>query len=446
VPEQLIEEDFFDPMGMLVESHSQPLIDHRIIPSSDSAIAAINDVVASVISVDVDSRKLARKRRRRADDLAKLVYCIRMILSNLIVEVCAQGSEASVRISRSNRDKKASRYKPNWLTVTMTNAATELLEQPKNDLIVLNKGMHSLVVGEGIQSTLKSSEGLLLLAQGYSKDDFTHAPELEVIVLKSKEKGGRGFSGGRPKGKRIEYVDTDYTQKARNDMRAINGYLREADIEFKGIALPHKDRQLIRYFNEDFSRGGRLFKGRWQAHSKAERHLYAINGGRCVEVDFKACNLYLAYACAGLSLPECVEGDPYTFRGAGMSLKRDGIKTIMLAMLCADKPLTVFPSGTRKASGAGRSEKFKDIETLIVERHKAIAHLFYTGIGMRLQYKESEIIVATLLDLQNRGVVALPIHDCVVVAEEDQTVAKSVMLEAFLGVSGQHGEVVIDSL
>ena len=54
--------------------------------------------------------------------------------------------------------------------------------------------------------------------------------------------------------------------------------------------------------------------------------------------------------------------------------------------------------------------------------------------------------MATLLELQGKGIVALPIHDCVVVAERDQATAREVMLSAFLRLEGQEAIVEIEGL
>ncbi len=68
------------------------------------------------------------------------------------------------------------------------------------------------------------------------------------------------------------------------------------------------------------------------------------------------------------------------------------------------------------------------------------------GIGLELMHTESEILIKALLTLQSKGIVALPIHDCVVVSEDDQEVACKAMLDAFREVSGQNGKVDVKPL
>ena len=54
-------------------------------------------------------------------------------------------------------------------------------------------------------------------------------------------------------------------------------------------------------------------------------------------------------------------------------------------------------------------------------------------------FRESEILIDTLLALIDQGVVALPIHDALVVPSGKVSVAKRVMLDAFKGQTGVGG-------
>lgn len=47
--------------------------------------------------------------------------------------------------------------------------------------------------------------------------------------------------------------------------------------------------------------------------------------------------------------------------------------------------------------------------------YSQISHLFYQGEGMYFQFLESEILIQTLLRLKDKGILALPIHDCILV-------------------------------
>ena len=60
---------------------------------------------------------------------------------------------------------------------------------------------------------------------------------------------------------------------------------------------------------------------------------------------------------------------------------------------------------------------------------------------MQLFRKESDILVDVLLTLQQNDVVALPIHDAVLVADEDKETTITVMKEVFQKHTGITPEV-----
>jgi hypothetical protein len=67
----------------------------------------------------------------------------------------------------------------------------------------------------------------------------------------------------------------------------------------------------------------------------------------------------------------------------------------------------------------------------IKKLHPAIAPLLGKGLGHLVQWHESQILVNVLLRLITKGIVALPVHDCVVVPESAAEEAWHVMLETY---------------
>lgn len=63
---------------------------------------------------------------------------------------------------------------------------------------------------------------------------------------------------------------------------------------------------------------------------------------------------------------------------------------------------------------------------------------------MHLQYQESQVLSALLMKLMNEDIVALPIHDAVIVPAAYEEDAKEVMLQVFKEVTGVEGLVSID--
>ena len=80
--------------------------------------------------------------------------------------------------------------------------------------------------------------------------------------------------------------------------------------------------------------------------------------------------------------------------------------------------------------------KPKDAVRLIEEYHTGIAHLFKAGRIGEIQYLESETLITALEMLRVDGVVALPIHDAILIPASSLEVGKRAMDNAALKVLG----------
>ena len=66
--------------------------------------------------------------------------------------------------------------------------------------------------------------------------------------------------------------------------------------------------------------------------------------------------------------------------------------------------------------------------TVYSENFRLLSH---EGIGMQLFRKESNILVDVLETLRSEGIVALPVHDAVVVRDDNADKAEAVMKQVF---------------
>ena len=164
------------------------------------------------------------------------------------------------------------------------------------------------------------------------------------------------------------------------------------------------------------------------------RKCIRIKGEPIVTLDYSQMNPRLLYAKADLTPPE---GDLYAI--PGWSHWRAGLKKVFSTMLNVDKPLARFPLETKELFH--NKAKIKDIVNAIVEFHRPVSHYFFTHVGLELMFRESQILVDILLKLQEMDIVALPIHDAVVVAQSDADKAHTVMVETFERHTGIAGKV-----
>lgn len=124
-----------------------------------------------------------------------------------------------------------------------------------------------------------------------------------------------------------------------------------------------------------------------------------------------------------------------------MEKYRAGVKKVMSSMLFVEKPLTRLPQGTRDLFP--RKMRVQHVTEAIMAAHPDIAGEFFTGIGHRCQFRESQILVEVLRILNASNITALPIHDAILVPASASTLAQRVMLYTFKRLTGIDGEVSI---
>ena len=87
---------------------------------------------------------------------------------------------------------------------------------------------------------------------------------------------------------------------------------------------------------------------------------------------------------------------------------RDIVKQAFNAMIQANGSLNQKP---RDINLDGLEMNWKDLRQRILNNHKPIQHLFFSGIGNRLQFEDSCIAESVMLWFQKRDAPALPVHD-----------------------------------
>ena len=208
--------------------------------------------------------------------------------------------------------------------------------------------------------------------------------------------------------------------------------------------LPQVDpaqRRLRRIFNNsDFAQGGRLYGGFWQAMSSDERQEHIlIEDDWCVELDYGQMSLAILYGIAGKPPPE---GDLYDLSAEGIPTDyRKGIKKVIQALINSSKVPTKMPKGVRKLIPSRYN--IKDILEAVARKHPAIYPQMTSGIGMQLFRKESDILVEVLEALRSEGIIALPVHDAVIVMEEHKQTTIMIMKKAFRDHTGITPQVTL---
>jgi hypothetical protein len=232
----------------------------------------------------------------------------------------------------------------------------------------------------------------------------------------------------------VDYVDNDETRQVRFNLSAINEALAATDLVYRGkivrtgevLAVDqkrivvHKTLRRI-YNNSSFLLGGRFYGPWWQNIGSVERGNIAINGRRAIERDYSQLHPRLLYAMAGKAL----QGDAYEIAG----LERPLVKRAMNTLINADNELAAIRSIAQSIGGHGAYMKARSLIALIRHRHGDIGQSFGSGAGLVLMNIDADMAESVMLNLIERGIASLPVHDSFIVEERHAGALEEIMAE-----------------
>ncbi|MFK4647363.1 hypothetical protein ABIF96_005937 [Bradyrhizobium ottawaense] len=399
------------------------MFDPQLRAKSAELQAAVRRLADTLLAHEAASG--SRKRARKEADAAKFSLAVEALACNLIL-LKATGSNAKLAVPRSH----AVLWQGNpvlgqhFLSVIDLLSAVGLIAEGRRGYRISAKSkMPSL-----IEPLERLADHLPLSPPEWRAICQLDDPVL-VILKEGKDEIGNAAA--------IAYRETAQSRKFENQIRSINRLLRDADIEVAGaddsglslgadgqIIAPYR-RSLRRIFNNGtWLHGGRLAGGFWMSMARTERARIRINGQRVAEVDYGQLFPRLAYVRAGAPQPE---GDLYDV--FGKCTGRDGCKKLMNALLFSRGPLKNWPEDTHRHFPDGIN--LRTAFEMLAARHAPIAHLFGKGLGFQLMRIESDMLIEVLTELSAAGVIALPLHDSVLVAQVHWGVAKETMQAVF---------------
>jgi hypothetical protein len=222
---------------------------------------------------------------------------------------------------------------------------------------------------------------------------------------------------------------------------------------------------LYRVFNnKSFELGGRFYAaGGYQRMSGAKRKDLKINGQDTVELDYKAIHIHIAYQQHQAQLIT----DPYTITTLEQrdlwktlflrlinincvpsfkaQITRSGTDSVQKKVLEYRKQKAEFKNGTRSKppkqdsilsrnfiDGIPVGMTGKEALDKILEAHPLIKSIISEDSnGLKFQYQDSCVMEMLLVNLTKKGIVALPVHDSVIVASHYEQVVMNEMIQVY---------------
>ncbi|GLQ35352.1 hypothetical protein GCM10007939_16350 [Amylibacter marinus] len=279
------------------------------------------------------------------------------------------------------------------------------------------------------------------------------------VALLRRHSASEGIILKDGKKKKIEYGDIQVANDARDRLRVINRMLRN---HWADIALPDSEliahkaavsgkrkeeasqsfdfaaRTVHRVFNnDDWEQGGRFYGGWWISIPSELRPLILIDGKPTVEVDYSGLHAAMLYAMDGKAIPS----DPYEHCYSKWSNKsaRKLVKLAFNAMLNADSTIKISPIDGFREDFMGMA--WQEFLLYVVSCFPEFEHHFGTGIGLRLQFRDSMLAETVMLKFASQGNACLPVHDSSIVHHALLDDLTSAMQEAFEDEFGAVGEV-----
>ena len=297
----------------------------------------------------------------------------------------------------------------------------------------------------GYQSRMRATPALIdLIETGGVTPVMVSYAIGEVIVLRDSDSND------------LSFPETEQTRAISEQVISYNQFLSEHRIsvslepeEVRALLLEeiamagdYTRTQLCRVFQEDFSSGGRYYRGWWQEVPSDLRKYITIDGENCSELDYSGQSLGLLYAYKDHERT-WLKGDvdPYLIEGeAGVDRKL--MKKVFLTCVNAasrDQAVRSIRFHINKEYD-GLTSTTVFIDRLInqtIQNHSDIAEYFFSSAWAGLQYQDSEIARYVLEGMQAHRYPALPIHDSFVVQDRHLPQLYSLMKEAYrmLGVA-----------
>jgi hypothetical protein len=406
------------------------------VPTQGGMQALVNEVQSELLHYEAHHRLRKRARRERDQDRFDAQVCA---LVCDLVHASLSDPQQWLRISLSNEKLGRRNVGPEFMTESIR-TVIDYMAAKETRWIEFERGVKSPFGRQ--ESTFRASKKLRDRARDFSMTFRDVGRDVTLmgdpIVLRSEKVKGKAQDLDVPPGERVNFL--------RAGMHRINQWIAQADIRCDETHRPYKpvdtgDRWLRRIFNDaSLARGGRLYGGFWLPMSSEDRlrHLY-INQEPVAALDYGQCAVRIAYGMAGATMPK---GDLYAI--PRLEHYRAGIKLVLSSMFFSSAPLKRKPRGSVKL--LPKHDTIGEIQERVRAHHEPISRYFHSDFGMLSQCIESSVLVRCLLTLMDRGIVALPVHDCLVVPKSAIEATKQVMLDCFREVTEAEAEVDVKVL
>ena len=365
--------------------------------------------------------KESRSRARSTAPHTRFEYAVSFLLGELWRNSLSYPPRESSIHLRRGYYSELPRYRDENLTYRQVKAAFDGMIDCRM-IEVTTAGFYRRDIGSGELTRFIPTDRLLEKfesLEGHPAFQLKPNTSGDIIILRNKIDGRK---------QDVPYEDTSKTERFRFNLTKINNCFVKhwADLRIPDAAItklsdrinrdPDKQpidlskRTLTRIFtNGSFEEGGRFYRGWWQNVPSEYRPFITIDESVTTEYDFSQLSPHMLYFAYNHELGE-VDAYDRVLDGE----HRDVVKQAFNAMVQSSSLLNQKPD---KINMDELEMGWQELRQRILDAHKPIQDLFFTGIGNKLQFKDSCIAESVMLQFAEQSQVALPIHDSFVMRE-----------------------------
>ncbi|MCL7407008.1 hypothetical protein MWN63_13570 [Paradonghicola geojensis] len=443
-----------DNLDKMDRWHSLPLDVHKW--SDHPEIKALSERLYVETGIDKLDKSGNRKPKRTAKDM------LRILLLDLYVN-WLNDPQLSIGISRDTASFKVKNNRYNLLHISpvILDVQSRLLEAGYLETIPFYRDRSgrnpSYTTRIRHSSKLRAEFNQLLV----DLHDIDFHVSKELILLREKYEDEEG-----KKSQLLDYTDTDYTNRVREQLRAYNDLLRRSFIDIPSLTEPfvripidrgeRKGKEVMvsigpdnkhvhRVFNgteeDNWTKGGRFYGGWWLQIPRDLRQSIYINDQPTVEVDYKALH-------PNLLLNDPVY-DPYDLGELILSdvlptleEQRSAIKSLILMAInatSADKAFSAFRNDKKKGDPL-RSIKNDQLQLLLdafTDQYPELKTSLNTGKALELMNMDSMIANMVIDYFTQQNTPILCIHDSFIIQYDKEQELRRVLHDASVQIAGK---------
>jgi hypothetical protein len=390
-------------------------------------------------------------KQRKASD-SNLHTACSFLIEGLYQAWCALGHSTVLEVPLTPRAYHSSRLGTiNHLRQQSVKAAVTELEQL--EWVLVDVGFKR-ADGQNVLTQLRPTGNLLARFGTIGIQWQELLSHQNTVVLRSRDQRTGGVHT-------IPTPDTRAVRRMRRNLNEINSFLAKQAVclhmqndrlhalggPTSRVVVPiiFTHSALRRVFSRgSLTMGGRFYGGWWETIPSEFRPFLTVNGLATAEVDFRELHARILYILHRATVPvgdlyDCGWRDPahpkYDARVEPYRSRRALFKTVFNAVLNDDGGrfrLDQADQATARRLGLSlpiiRKELFR--------KHPLLKQVAGTGVGLQLQFLDSQIAEHTMIILMRQGVPCLPVHDSFIVPRHQASQLIKAMRGAFKAATG----------